>query len=80
MIEHLEKSKKRYVIATFDNPTNYVVAKGNCNYSFIDNIVVASKFVNQSDAYEVRNSLVKTYDIDLVVLPMRIDYILLEDE
>lgn len=80
MIEHLEKSKKRYVIATFDNPTNYVVAKGNATYMFIDNIEVASKFVNHRDAYEVRNDLVKKYNIDLVVLPMRMDYILLEEE
>jgi len=81
VIEHIEKELKRYVIATFDNPTNYVVCNGQCVYSFIDNIQMATKFANKEIAYEVYNSLMKKYssNVDLVVLPLKIKYVLLED-
>lgn len=80
MIEHLEKELNRYVIATFDNPTNYLVAKGNCTYSFIDNIQMATKFVRKSDANAVLDSCVNSCRIDLVMLPIKIKYVLLEEE
>jgi hypothetical protein len=80
MIEHLEKELKRYVIATFDNPTNYVVCNGNCNYSFIDNIQLATKFASKYSADEIFRSIKSKYQIDIVVLPLSIKYILLEDE
>lgn len=80
MIEHLEKELKRYVIATFDNPTNYVVCNGNCNYSFIDNIQLATKFATKFAANEIYKSLIVKYDFDLVVLPLSIKYVLLEEE
>ena len=79
MVEHLEKELNRYVIATFDNPTNYLVAKGNCVYSFIDNIQVATKFARYSDAKDVYNSCIK-YPFDLVILPLKIKYVLLEED
>lgn len=80
MVEHLEKELKRYVIATFDNPTNYIVANGNCNYSFIDNIQFATKFVRKVDAETVCVSCQKVYNFQLVVVPMNIKYSLLEEE
>lgn len=80
MIEHLEKEIKRYVIATFDNPTNYVVCNGNCNYSFIDNIQVASKFAARYVAEEVCRTIRNKYNFDLVIVPLSIKYILLEEE
>lgn len=80
MIEHLEKEVRRYVIATFDNPTNYVVCNGACNYSFIDNVQNASKFASEFAANEVYKSLRKSYDIDLIVLQLSIKYYLLEEE
>ena len=79
LIEHLEKEVRRYVIATFDDPTNYVVCNGGGNYSFIDNIQHASKFASEFAANEVYKSLYKRYNVDLVVLPLSIKYILLEE-
>lgn len=80
MTEHLEKELKRYVIATFDNPTNYVVCNGNCSYSFINNIKFATKFDSEFTANEIFKTLVSKYNLDLVVLPLVIRYVLLEDE
>lgn len=80
MIEHLEKEVRRYVIATFDIPTNYVVCNGACNYSFIDNIQNASKFASEFAANEVYKSIYKQYNLDLVVVPLSIKYYLLEEE
>lgn len=77
VVEHLEKELNRYVIATFDNPTNYLKANGNCNYSFIDNIQFATKFVRYEDALEVLYSI--KYEIDLVILSLKIKYVLLEE-
>lgn len=80
MKEHLEKTLNRYVIATFDNPTNYLVAKGNCTYSFIDNIQVATKFARYEDAKTVYDTCVRDLCIDLVIVPLRIDYLLIEED
>lgn len=80
MKEHLEKELNRYVIATFDNPTNYLVAKGNCTYSFIDNIQLATKFISKIDAEEVCISCSKVYKFGLVVVPAKIKYLLIEEE
>lgn len=80
MKEHLEKELNRYVIATFDNPTNYLLAKGNCNYSFIDNIQVATKFARYQDAYDVYESCIRAYDFDLVIVPLKIKYMLIEED
>ena len=80
MKEHLEKELRRYVIATFDNPTNYVVCNGGGSYSFIDNIQNASKFATEFAANEIYKSIVAKYHVDLVVLPMCIKYILLEEQ
>lgn len=80
MIEHLVKELGYYVIATFDNPTFYVICNGNCHYSFTDNIQIASKFVGFNSARDVHNSLVKQYGDELVILPMKIKYVLVEPE
>lgn len=80
MKEYLEKSCTKYVVATFDNPTNYVMVRGLGCYSFIDNIVHASKYTNRDAANETCNELSNRYNIDLVVVPVRIDYVLLEED
>lgn len=80
MIEHLEKEIKRYVIATLDNPTFYVVCNGNCNYSFVDDIRNASKFNSFNNAMEVCKTIVNRYGDGLVVLNMKIKYFLCEPE
>ena len=80
MKEHLEKELNRYVIATFDNTTNYLMAKGNCTYVFIDNIQVATKFTRLVDAEEVYKSCKAKYNFDLVIVPLKIKYLLIESE
>lgn len=80
MIEHVEKELKRYVIATFDNPTNYVVCNGNYTYSFIDNIQLATKFASMYAAEEIFKSVRSNVNVDMVILPMVIKYVLLEEE
>lgn len=80
MIEHLEKEIKRYVIATLDHPTFYVLCNGNCNYSFVDDIRTASKFVGFKSAIEVSTSITNKYGGELVVLPMKVKYVLCEPE
>ena len=80
MKEHVERELNRYVIATFDNPTNYVVCNGNYNYSFIDNIQLATKFASKYAAEEIYKSVYSKLGIDMVVLPMVIKYVLLEEE
>ena len=80
MIEHLEKEINRYVIATFGTPTFYVMCNGNCNYSFTDDIRSASKFAGFNIAREIYNSLVRQYGDELVILPMKIKYVLVEPE
>ena len=80
MIEHLEKEVARYVIATMDNPTFYVICNGNCSYSFTDNIQIASKFAGFNGARDVCQSLTKRYGDNLVILPMKVKYVLCEPE
>lgn len=80
MREYLEKEINRYVIATFDNPTNYIIAMGNCTYRFIDNIQIATKFIHKSDAIEVYNSCSEIYNFPLVIVPLKIKYLLIEED
>lgn len=80
MVERLEKEIKRHVIATLDKPTFYVLCNGNCNYSFVDDIRNASKFVGFNDAMEVNKSITNKYGGELVVLPMKVKYVLCEPE
>lgn len=80
MKEHVERELKRYVIATFDNPTNYVICNGNLTYSFIDNIQLATKFASKYAAKEIFKSIYSNLGIDMVILPMVIKYVLLEEE
>lgn len=77
--EYLEKEIGRYVIATFDNPTNYVVVKGGCNYEFIDNIQMATKFLDVETARCVLSTCREIYKIDLVAIPMKVKYFLVDE-
>ena len=81
IIEHIEKQQNRYVIASLDDTTFYLVAHGNCHYSMIDNIQMASKFVNRADAEDVCRSVRQALNgKEMVVLPLVVRYILLENE
>lgn len=80
MKEHLEKELKRYVIATFDNPTNYVVCDGKLHYSFIDNVQLATKFTSKRIAEEIFKTVSERFKIDVVIVPLSIKYVLLEED
>ena len=76
MKKYHELTLKRYVLATFDNPTQYLITEHFGKYSFTDNIQIASKFTNKSLANDMRNYFFNDtkLDIDLVVVPIEIEY------
>ena len=49
-------------------------------YSFIDNVVIATKFVSKITAQEICNECIKNTNIDLVVVPIMITYEIIEEE
>lgn len=81
MKKYKELVLKRYVIATFDNPTQYLISEHFGKYSFTDNIQIASKFTNKSLANEMRNYFFKDtrLEIDLVIVPIEIEYSIIEE-
>lgn len=78
MNRYKEKEIKRYVIADLSIPTNYVMSKRNGNYCFINNISVATKFVNKEIAQSICDECNLIMGIDLVVIPIMITYEILE--
>lgn len=71
----------RYVIATLDNPTTYLCRyKGE--YYFVDNLVQCTKFTSR-DLCEVYKHYfyqdTGLTNIDLVVIPLRIEYRLVNE-
>ena len=74
MKKYKEKEIKKYVIADLSKNTNYLLSNGNGNYSFIDNIAVATKFVSKKIAEEICSECIKVCDIDLVTVPIIITY------
>ena len=79
MNRYKEKEVKKYVIADLSQPTNYLKSMKECKYCFIDNIVVATKFVNKSIAQEICNECTRNTNIDLVVVPVLITYEIIEE-
>ena len=49
-------------------------------YCFIDNVVIATKFVNRYTAQEICNECIRNTNIDLVVVPIMITYEIIEEE
>ena len=80
MNRYLEKEIKKYVIADLSQPTNYLKSMKNGRYSFIDNIVIATKFISKTIAQEICNECIKNTNIDLVVVPIMITYEIIEEE
>ena len=80
MKKYLEKETKKYVIADLSQPTNYLKSMKDGKYCFIDNIVVATKFVSKITAQEICNECIKNTNIDLVVVPIMITYEIIEEE
>ena len=79
MKKYLEKEAKKYVIADLSQPTNYLKSMKDGKYCFIDNIVVATKFVNRYTAQEICNECIRNTNIDLVVVPVLITYEIVEE-
>ena len=80
MNKYKEKEVKKYVIADLSQPTNYLKTMRDGKYCFIDNIVVATKFVSKITAQEICNECIKNINIDLVVVPIMITYEIIEEE
>ena len=79
MKKYLEKEIKKYVIGDLSQPTNYLKSMNDGKYCFIDNIVVATKFVNRYTAQEICNECIRNTNIDLVVVPILITYEIVEE-
>ena len=80
MNRYKEKEIKKYVIADLSQPTNYLHSLREGKYNFINNIIVATKFVNKSTAQEICNECIKNTNIDLVVVPILITYEIIEED
>lgn len=80
--EYLEKEIKRYVIATLTEQTQYLISNHFGKWSFTDNIQLATKTKNKELANDLKNYFyndTQLFDVDLVVVPLRIDYVLLDE-
>lgn len=80
MIE-IKEELNRYVIATFDNPTTYL-SRINGEYYFIDNLRECTKFTSRNIANQLKNYFYQDTgftDIELVVLPLKIEYRLINE-
>ena len=80
MNKYKEKEIKKYVIADLSQPTNYLKTMRDGKYCFIDNVVIATKFVSKITAQEICNECIKNTNIDLVVVPIMITYEIIEEE
>lgn len=76
----LEKRTRNYIIATLDNPTQYLKLF-NGQYMFVENIDAASLASNKTTARwmveDYYTTIGKTFD--LVVLPIEISYELINE-
>ena len=82
MNNYLESSIDRYVIATLDNPTRYLVFKDD-NITFTTQISRATKTAGKATANTIKSEFyayTKRTDIELVVLPIRISYEIIKEE
>ena len=79
MKKYKEKEIKKYVIADLSQPTNYIRSLGNTKYCFIDNIVTSTKFINKNIAKQICDECIKSFNIDLVVVPILITYDIIDE-
>ena len=79
MKKYLEKETKKYVIADLSQPTNYLHSLREGRYNLIDNIIIATKFVNKNIAQQICDECSRNFQIDLVVVPIIITYEILEE-
>lgn len=82
MNKYLESAIERYVIATLDNPTTYLIFKDD-NISFTKQIYRATKAIGRNTANSIKNEFyayTNRNDIELVVLPIRISYEIIKEK
>ena len=82
MYNYLEGTLERYVIATLDNPTTYLVFKDD-NITFTRQLYRATKTAGRNTANTIKNEFYAytgRTDIDLVVLPIRITYEIINED
>lgn len=82
MNDYLEGTLERYVIATLDNPTTYLIFKDE-NITFTRQISRATKTAGRNTANAIKNEFYAytgRTDIELVVLPIKITYEIVREE
>ena len=79
MKKYLEKETKKYIIADLSQPANYLHSLREGRYNLIDNIIVATKFVNKNIAQQICDECSRNFQMDLVVIPIIITYEILEE-
>ena len=79
MNKYKEKEIKKYVIADLSQPTNYLHSLREGRYNLIDNIIVATKFVNKNIAQQICDECSINFNMDLVVIPILITYEIIEE-
>ena len=82
MNKYLESTLYRYVIATLDSPTTYLIFKDE-NITFTKQISRATKTAGRNTASTIKNEFYAytgRTDIELVVLPIKISYEIVNEE
>ena len=82
MDNYLEGTLERYVIATLDSPTTYLIFKDD-NITFTRQLYRATKTAGRNTATTIKNEFYAytgRTDIDLVVLPIRITYEIINED
>lgn len=82
MGNYLEKTLYRYIIATLDSPTKYLIFKDG-SVSFTSHISRGTKTVGENTAQSIKNDFYMCTgrtDIELVVLPIKISYELIRED
>ena len=82
MNNYLESTLYRYVIATLDNPTTYLIFKDG-NITFTGQIARATKTAGRNTANAIKNEFyayTDRTDIELVILPIKISYEIIKEE
>lgn len=82
MENYLENVLNRFVIATLETPTKYLVFKDN-NITFTKHITKSTKSVSRSTARAIRDEFYAytgMTDIELVILPIKISYEIIQEE
>lgn len=81
MKNYIQKELKRYVIATLDNPTKFLIFANN-KIRFTTDIKECTKTSKKDLAESIKDefySYTKRYDIELIVVPLVIKYELINE-